>query len=96
MCIRDSIKLSPFKIVYGQNLPLYLVRLHTITRFSWEGNKRAEEMKYLHTKVRAKIEISNEVANNQAHKYKNDAHFQLGDLVWLDLKKETFPSKTKS
>ena len=61
-----AIKMSPFQIIYGQN-PfnlLDLVPLSTNTKFSWEANKRAEEIKKLHSEVRTRIERSNELAEN--------------------------------
>ena len=32
----------------------------------------------------------------QANKHKKEVHFQPGDLVWIHLRKERFPSKRKS
>ena len=77
-------KVSPFQVVYGHNplTPLDLVPIPFSTKFSWETNKRAEMM------VRARIEKSNELAKSQAKKHMKDVHFQLGDLVWIHLRKE--------
>ena len=90
--------LSPFQVVYGCNprTPLDLVPIPNPTKFSWEADKRAKEIQELHTKVRARIEKSNEHAKQQANKHRKDAHFQPGDLVWIHLRKERFPSKRKS
>ena len=43
-------------------LPLDLDPLPTTARFRWEASKKVEEIKDLHTKVRAKIERSTELA----------------------------------
>ena len=90
--------LSPFQVVYGYNprTPLDLVPIPNPTKFSWEAEKRAKEIQELHTKVRERIEKTNEQAKQQANKHRKDAQFQLGDLVWIHLRKERFPSKRKS
>ncbi|GAV72612.1 hypothetical protein CFOL_v3_16100 [Cephalotus follicularis] len=53
-------------------------------------------MKRHHEQIRAKIEKSNEVYRRKANKHRKKAEFQLGDLVWIHLRKERFPSKRKS
>ena len=58
--------------------------------------KRAKEIQELHTRVREKIKKSNEQAKQRANKHRKDAQFQPGDLVWIHLRKERFPSKRKS
>ena len=90
--------LSPFQVVYGYNpsTPLDLVPIPTPTKFSWEAEKRAKEIQELHAKVRERIEKSNEQAKSHANKHKKEVHFQPGDLVWIHLRKERFPSKRKS
>lgn len=62
----EATKLSSFHIIYGQNplTPLDFVPLPIITKFSWEPSKRAEEIKDLYTKVRARIERRKELAKN--------------------------------
>ena len=90
--------LSPFQVVYGYNprTPLDLVPISNPTKFSWEADKRAKEIQDLHAKVRERIEKSNEQAKSYANKKRREAHFQPGDLVWIHLRKERFPSKRKS
>jgi len=58
--------------------------------------QRAKEIQDLHAKDRERIEKFNEQAKLQANKYRKEVHFQLGDLVWIHLRKERFPSKRKS
>jgi len=50
--------------MYGHNpcTLLNLVLMPTITKFSWEADKRAEEIEDLYTKVGARIERKNELA----------------------------------
>jgi len=69
-----------------------LVPLPTVSKFSWEANKRIEEIKDLLIKMRARVEKSNGLCKNQ----ERDAHSKPRDLVWLHLRKENFPSKRKS
>ena len=90
--------LSPFQVVYGHNpcTPLDLVSIPNPTKFSWEADKRAKEIQELHAKVRERIEKSNEQAKSLADKHRKEVHFQPGDLVWIHLRKERFPSKRKS
>ena len=42
------------------------------------------------------IAKSNKQARQHANKHRKDAQFQLGDLLWIHLRKERFPSKRKS
>ena len=52
--------LFPFQVVYGYNpkTPLDLTPIPTPTKFSWEAEKRAKEIKDLHAQVRERIEKS--------------------------------------
>jgi len=84
--------------VYGNNpqTPLDLVPISNPANFSWEAEKRAKDIQELHAKVREKIEKFNEQAKSYANKKRREAHFQPADLVWVHLRKETFPSMRKS
>ena len=90
--------LSPFQIVYGQNpkAPLDLIPIPTPTKFSWEAEKRSKEIQDLHSHIRERLEKSNAHAMSQANKHKKNVQYQPGDLVWIHLRKECFPSKRKS
>ena len=63
---------------------------------SVEASKRVEEIKHLHEQVRTRIEKAN--ASYQAHtnKHRRKMVFQPGDLVWIHLRKERFPTKRKN
>jgi len=50
----------------------------------------------LHAQVRERIAKPNDQAKKQENKHKREAHFQPGDLAWIHLRKERFPSKHKS
>ncbi|GAV73708.1 hypothetical protein CFOL_v3_17191 [Cephalotus follicularis] len=53
-------------------------------------------MKKLHESIRAKIEKANDSYKRKANKHRRKTEFQQGDLVWVNLRKERFPSKRKS
>jgi len=78
-----STRLSPFQVVYGCNprTPLDLTPLPTPAKFSWEAEKRAKEIKDLHTQVRERIEKVNSQIMQQVNKHKKGVQFQPGDLV---------------
>ncbi|GAV81832.1 hypothetical protein CFOL_v3_25285 [Cephalotus follicularis] len=44
----------------------------------------------------AKIEKANDTYKRKANKHRRKTEFQQGDLVWVNLRKERFPSKWKS
>jgi len=91
-------KETPFKIVYGNDplSPLDLTPLPLKERLSTEASKRVKEIQELHKKIQGQIERSNEHYRSQANKHRKQALFQPGDLVWVHLRKERFPSKRKS
>ena len=91
-------RLSPFQVVYGYNpqTPVDLIPLSTRVKFSWGAEKRAKEIKDLHNQVRARIGKVNEHNQVQANNGRRDVQFRPGDLVWIHLRKERFPSKRKS
>ena len=61
-----------------------------------EATERVQEIQELHKKIRGKIEHSNASYQAQANKYRKQVIFNPGDLVWVHLRKEHFPSKRKS
>jgi len=90
--------MSPFKIVYGLEplTPLDLSPRAMDTKPHIDAHKRVEEIKNLHEAVRAKIERSNTAYQTQANRHRRKVVFQPGDLVWVHLRKERFPSKRKT
>ena len=89
---------TPFQVVYGSNpnTPLDLTPLPIPAKYSWEAEKRAKEIKDLHAQVRDRIEKVNYQIEQQVNKHKKRVQFQPGDLVWIHMRKERFPSKCKS
>jgi len=97
MAPSKSIRLSPFKIVYGVEplSPLDLISRPLDEKPSVEASQRVEEIKCLHEQFKLKIEKSNASYQVQANKHKKSVVFQLGDMVWIHLRKKRFPSKRK-
>ena len=89
---------SPFEAVYGLNPigPLELAPLPVTKHFSGDAEERAKEIKKLHEQIRGSILKKNEKYSKQANKHQKPAAFKEGDLVWIHLRKERFPSKRSS
>ena len=64
--------------------------------FSGDAEERAKEIKKLHEQIQNKIGKQNEKYYKKANKYRKPAVFKEGDLVWIHLRKERFPSKRSS
>ena len=92
--LRKAIGLSPFKVVYGVNplSPLDLVPRGMNKKPNVEASKRVEEIQKLHELVKSKIEKANASYQEQANKHKKKVVFYPGDMVWIHLRSERFPS----
>ena len=53
-------------------------------------------MKRLHEQIRNHIEKTNAAYKARANKHRKKLEFYPGDLVWLYLRKERFPSRRKN
>jgi len=62
---------------------------------SLEAEEKAKEIKKLYEQVRAPIEKLNEQYKLKANKNRIHLEIKLGDLVWLQLRKERFSSMRK-
>jgi len=93
-----AIGLSPFKVDYGLNplSPLDLTPRPMDQKPSANAASRVEETKKIHELVRSKIEKTNAAYQAQANKHRKKIVFQPGDLAWIHLRKERFPSKRKT
>ena len=91
-------KHSPFEVVYGINpkLPIELVPLPKGEFVHKEAETKAKAMMKLHAQVRARIEKVNDLYKARANKHKRQQDFNVGDLVWLHLRKEQSPRKCKN
>ena len=86
--------MSSFKVVYRIDplSPLDLVPRVTYEKPSVEASNAVEEIQKLHEHARDESENSTSY-QVQANKQKKSIIFQSGDLVWIHLRKEHFPSK---
>jgi len=75
---------------------LDLIPISSESRVSFEAETRAKEMRKLHDQIRNQIEKTNEAYKARANKHRRQSEFQPGDLVWLHLLKERFPSRRKN
>ena len=63
---------------------------------NFEAEARAREMKRLRGQVRAQLMKVSEQYKIKANKNHTYLKFQSGDLMWLHLRKERFPSRRKN
>ena len=84
---------SPFEVVYGlQPIGAMEFAPHpTIHQFSGDAEVRAKEIKKLHKEVRLKIEKNNAKYVEQAYRCRKYVEFEVGELVWVHLRKDRFP-----
>ncbi|XP_074303669.1 uncharacterized protein LOC141638156 [Silene latifolia] len=89
---------SPFEVVYGINpyLPLDLIPLPKDELVHKDAESKLKAMLKLHEQVRARIEAVNAAYKRKSSKNKKPRVFEVGDLVWVHLRKERFPSKRKN
>ena len=89
---------SPFEIVYDFNplTPLDLLPLPVNEKTSLDGQKKAEMVKKLHESVRQHIEKKNEQYATKTNKGHRQVIFELGDWVWVHMRKERFLAHRRS
>ena len=96
--IYSATKFSPFEIVYGFN-PLTPLDLRTLPLFehaNLDGKKNTKFIMQIHEKVRLNIEKRMEHYGKQANKGREQLVFELGDWVWLHMRKERFLAQRRS
>ncbi|KAH0653052.1 hypothetical protein KY289_030730 [Solanum tuberosum] len=89
---------TPFEIVYGFNplTPLDLLPLPTNDFANLDGKKKADMMKKIHEQTRLAIEKKNKEVALRKNKGRKYVVFKPGNLVWVHMRKERFPSKRKT
>ena len=92
--IHSTTKLSPFEVVYGRNplTPLDLAPQPTNIQEDFEGRSRADFVRAFHERVRLQLEKRTEQYVCQANKGRKEVTFDVGDLVWVYLFKDRFPT----
>ena len=90
--------LSPFKVVYEIDplSPNDLTPRPQDQNPHVDATTRVKEIQKLHELVKERIEKTNAAYEAHANKHRRKIVFQLGDLVWIHLRKERFPSKRRN
>nr|KYP34005.1 Transposon Ty3-I Gag-Pol polyprotein [Cajanus cajan] len=97
--VHRTTSLSPFDVVYGFNpiTPLDLIPLpNTTSLYHKEGVSRPEFIRKYHEKVKSQIEKQTEKYAKYNNKGRKKVTFEIGDWVWLHLRKARFPTQRKS
>ncbi|KAK8669782.1 hypothetical protein V6N13_104551 [Hibiscus sabdariffa] len=96
--VHSATKHSPFEIVYGFNplTPLDLIPLPSDQFMHVDAKKKSEFVRNLHRQVKENIERRTEQYANKANKGRKQVIFELGDWVWLHMRKERFPTQRRS
>ena len=66
-------------------------KIKNFQQFSGDAEVRAKEIKKLHEEVRLKIEKKNAKYVEQANRRRKYVEFEVGELVWVHLRKDRFP-----
>jgi hypothetical protein len=87
---------SPFQIVYGTQLRgvSELRESEQTATSSASAEEFAEAMKELHSKVKQRLQDSNQEYKCRADQHRRQLQFEVGDLVLAHLRKERFPRGT--
>lgn len=89
---------SPFEVVYGFNLwsPLDILPLPLQERINMDASARVNYLKNMHEDTRHTIERQVQCLATKINFNKQPMIFNIGDLVWLHIRKDRFPNKRKS
>ena len=87
----------PFEVVYGFNplSPLEILPLPLQERINLDTSARATHLKKVHEDTRQIIERQVQWLATKLNINKQPMVFDIGDLVWLHLRKDRFPTRCK-
>jgi translation initiation factor IF-1 len=96
--IHSTTKLSSFMVVYGFNsrAPIDFLPLPTSKIVNLDDTQRSEFILKLHEITKLQIEKMNEKYRIAANKGRKEMKLEPGDLVWVHLRKDSFPDLRKS
>ena len=96
--LHSTTKLCPFEVVYGfiPRAPIDLLPLPSSVQNNLDASQRAELILKLHATTKANIEHMNTKFKVAGDKGRKHVVFDVGDLVWLHLRKDRFPDLRKS
>ena len=94
----STIGKSPFEVVYGFNplSPLDILPLPLQERINLDASARVTHLKKVHEDTRNTIERQVQRLATKLNINKQPMLFNIGDLVWLHLRKDRFPPERKS
>jgi hypothetical protein len=96
--LHSNTKMCPFEIVYGllPRAPIDLMPLPYSKKINFDAKQRAELMLKMYETTKENIERMNAKYKISGDKGRKQLDFELGNLVWLHLRKERFPDLRKS
>ncbi|KAG8096288.1 hypothetical protein GUJ93_ZPchr0013g35274 [Zizania palustris] len=96
--VHSTTKVSPFQVVYGFNpcAPIDLLPLPTFEHVHLDAKTHADFILKLHATPKEHIEKMTERYKIAVSKGRRHITFEIGDLVWLHLRKDRFPELRKS
>ena len=96
--VHSTTHMCPFEVIYGFKLlpPIDLLSLLLQEWCNKEASKRATYVKEIHKKTKEAIEKKTKNYAEWANKHRKKVTFELGDFVWVHLRKEHFPERRKS
>jgi hypothetical protein len=96
--LHSTTKLCPFEVVYGfvPRAPIDLLPLPSSVQTNFDATQHAELILKLHQTTRDNIERMNAKYKTAGDRGRKHVVFDVGDLVWLHLRKDRFPELRKS
>jgi hypothetical protein len=96
--VHSTTKLCPFEIVYGfvPRAPIDLLPIPSSVQHNFDATQHAEQILTLHRITKENIEHMNVKYKVAGDKGRKHIVFDVGDLVWLHLRKDHFPDLRKS
>jgi hypothetical protein len=96
--LHSTTKLCPFEVVYGfvHRAPIDLLPLPSTVQHNFDATQHAEPILKLHATTKENIERMNAKYKIVRDKGRKHIVFDVGDLVWLHLRKDHFPDLRKS
>jgi hypothetical protein len=94
----STTKVSPFHVVYSFNprAPIDLLPLPTTEKVHSDAKERVDFILKLHASTKANIEKMTEKYRIPGSQGRKQVKLEVGDLVWLHLRKDRFPELRKS
>jgi hypothetical protein len=94
----SSTKMCPFQIVYGYipRAPIDLISLNVVNAPHVDAAAHVEQMITIHEQTKQNIAATNEKNQVAGSKGRKLVTFEPGDMVWLHLRKDRFPTLRRS